>query len=100
MGTLYTDDNIMRGYENTMRGHESLMSYNAYHDHFFSLSTYLSHPSFSSVSTLPRTSSSSDLAYASISAVRDGEEVPSIRIASKAALVELFMPTVATGIPR
>lgn len=69
--------------------------------YFFNLSAaYFSHPSFSRMSAFCKTSSSSDLAYASISTVSRGIEVPRMRIASRAAFVELLIPEVATGIPR
>lgn len=69
--------------------------------YFLSLSAaYFSQPSCSKISAFCNTSSSSDLAYFSISTVNLGMDVPRMRIASKAALVELLIPDVATGIPR
>lgn len=69
--------------------------------YFLSFSeTYLSHPSCSSVSTLASTSSSSSLAYDSMATARWGIDVPMMRHARRAALVELLIPTVAVGMPR
>ena len=69
--------------------------------YFLSLvSTYLSHPSVSRFSTFCKTSCSSDEAYASVSLNSLGRPPPRILIANRAALVELLIPTVATGIPR
>ena len=79
-----------------------LYAYDDGEDHaryFFSLSAYFSHPSCSNTSTFPRTSCSSFFEYSSIFTLCCGIDVPNILIASRAAFVELPIPTVATGIP-
>lgn len=67
---------------------------------FKTLLAYSSHPISSNLSTLASTSFSKSPAYVARARAVSGDDAPIIRTASNPALVELAIPTVATGIPR
>jgi hypothetical protein len=67
------------------------------HPYFF---PYISHPTSSNFWIFPMTSSSNFSAYCANSFVNLGRLPERIRTARRAALVELLIATVATGIPR
>lgn len=66
----------------------------------YRFTSYFSHPTSSSLSTLPNTSFSRPSRYSSIAVKRCGIPAPRMRTASKPAFIPPLIATVATGIPR